>query len=206
MIDVSLPLSPPGSRTTHRTTTTHFPLQVVSAPDLRAGLSSILQLTGLGGLRPNTCVLAWPDARRLSHERALRFLEFIARAAVNEKAVLALKTWGPRFLPFPASDHVLRGHPLDVWWLLHDGGVLILVAYLLKRHATWRHCSLRIFTVVQASWRYLLVAHAHTHTHMHKHAGRPFLCFIGLIERDAHKQHTTRSRAGSGRRSRRNWN
>lgn len=167
---------------------------MVSAPDLRAGLSSLLQLTGLGGLRPNTCVLAWPDARRLSSERALRFLEFIARAAVNEKAVLALKTWGPRFQPFPASNHVLHGHPLvrrvgamhgawrpslrpfrfvrgvacrgrdadpidasttplpnmqDVWWLLHDGGILILVAYLLKRHATWRHCSLRIFTVVQ---------------------------------------------------------
>jgi hypothetical protein len=36
-----------------------------------------------------------------------------------------------------------------VWWLLHDGGILILVAYLLQRHATWRHCILRIFTVVQ---------------------------------------------------------
>jgi hypothetical protein len=28
---------------------------------------------------------------------------------VNEKAVLALKTWGARFAPFPASNHVVRG-------------------------------------------------------------------------------------------------
>ena len=37
----------------------------------------------------------------------------------------------------------------DVWWLLHDGGILILVAYLLQRHVVWRRCSLRLFTVVQ---------------------------------------------------------
>ncbi len=40
-----------------------------------------------------------------------------------------------------------------MWWLLHDGGILILVAYLLQRHATWRRCTLRIFTVVQVSLR-----------------------------------------------------
>lgn len=90
--------------------------QVASAADLRTGLSMLLQLTGLGSLRPNTLVLAWPDARRITHERALRFLEFIARAAVNEKAVVALKTWGPLFQPFPASNQIMRGS-LDVWYV-----------------------------------------------------------------------------------------
>ena len=93
--------------------------QVASAPDLRTGLSMLLQLTGLGSLRPNTLVLAWPDARRITHERALRFLEFIARAAVNEKAVVALKTWGPHFQPFPTSNQVMRGS-LDVWYVRGD--------------------------------------------------------------------------------------
>lgn len=150
---------------------------MASAPDLRTGLSMLLQLTGLGSLRPNTLVLAWPDARRITHERALRFLEFIARAAVHEKAVVALKTWGPHFQPFPTANQAVRGS-LDVWyvrawvdlgiglidqgpvtaitlhsnrWLLHDGGVLLLLAYLLQRHGTWRRCTLRIFTVVQVT-------------------------------------------------------
>ena len=32
---------------------------------------------------------------------------------------------------------------------MHDGGLLMLLPFLLKQHRTWRKCRLRIFTVAQ---------------------------------------------------------
>ena len=36
---------------------------------------------------------------------------------------------------------------IDVWWLIHDGGILVLLPYLLQRHRVWRECKLRIFAI-----------------------------------------------------------
>ena len=36
---------------------------------------------------------------------------------------------------------------IDVWWIVHDGGLLMLIPFLLKQYRTWKNCKLRIFTV-----------------------------------------------------------
>jgi hypothetical protein len=38
---------------------------------------------------------------------------------------------------------------LDVWWVVHDGGMLMLLPFLLRQHKTWRNTRLRLFTVAQ---------------------------------------------------------
>lgn len=38
---------------------------------------------------------------------------------------------------------------IDIWWIVHDGGLLMLLPFLLKQHRTWKNCKLRIFTVAQ---------------------------------------------------------
>lgn len=35
---------------------------------------------------------------------------------------------------------------IDVWWLFDDGGLTILIPYLLSIHSHWKDCKLRIFT------------------------------------------------------------
>ena len=47
---------------------------------------------------------------------------------------------------FPDRKSRLSG-TIDVWWVVHDGGMLILLAFLLKQHEVWRACRIRIFTV-----------------------------------------------------------
>ena len=37
---------------------------------------------------------------------------------------------------------------IDIWWVLHDGGLLTLLPYLLTMHDVWRKCSLRLFVVI----------------------------------------------------------
>ena len=41
------------------------------------------------------------------------------------------------------------GGTIDVWWIVHDGGLLTLLPYLLKQHKVWKDCRTRIFTVAQ---------------------------------------------------------
>lgn len=49
----------------------------------------------------------------------------------------------------PSSPVSFRGKQkgtIDVWWLSDDGGLTILIPYLLNLHHSWKDCKLRIFT------------------------------------------------------------
>ena len=49
---------------------------------------------------------------------------------------------------FPSNTERLEGN-VDVWWIVHDGGLMILLLFLLKQHKVWKKCNLRIFTVAR---------------------------------------------------------
>lgn len=36
---------------------------------------------------------------------------------------------------------------IDIWWIIHDGGLLFLLAFLLQQHRVWNKCTLRLFTI-----------------------------------------------------------
>ena len=36
---------------------------------------------------------------------------------------------------------------IDVWWLYDDGGLTVLLPYLLTQHRLWSGCQLRIFSI-----------------------------------------------------------
>lgn len=40
---------------------------------------------------------------------------------------------------------------VDIWWVVQEGGLLLLVGHLLRQHRTYRSCTLRVFTVAQHS-------------------------------------------------------
>merc|ERR1712038_648560 len=48
----------------------------------------------------------------------------------------------------PDSGDKVKGN-IDIWWIVHDGGLLMLLPFLLKQHRTWKNCKLRIFSVAQ---------------------------------------------------------
>ena len=47
------------------------------------------------------------------------------------------------FHPKHASSTII-----DVWWLFDDGGLTLLLPYLLRRRKRWRDCQFRIFSCV----------------------------------------------------------
>ena len=110
--------------------------EVVVAPSWGEGANYILQLTGLGGLVPNTVLMTWPqnmhsltDATR--RNKAYDFCNIVAAANAEQKTVLVGKD--------PKDFPLLPCHgTIDVWWMIHDGGLMILVTWLLQQHKIWR--------------------------------------------------------------------
>ncbi|KAK2580350.1 hypothetical protein KPH14_001246 [Odynerus spinipes] len=121
-------------------------VDVLVARNIVDGLSSLIQTTGLGGLKPNTVILGWPYGWKQSEDkRSWRvFLQTVRSVAAARMALLVPK--GINF--FPDSTEKVVGN-IDVWWIVHDGGLLMLLPFLLKQHRTWKNCKMRIFTVAQ---------------------------------------------------------
>ncbi|VDM67518.1 unnamed protein product [Strongylus vulgaris] len=51
-------------------------------------------------------------------------------------------------IDFPSSVFRLNGF-IDVYWIVQDGGLCLLMGYLLKQHKVWRGCKLRIIAIAQ---------------------------------------------------------
>ena len=49
---------------------------------------------------------------------------------------------------FPERSCRLNG-TIDIWWIVHDGGMLILLSFLLQQNKVWKGCQIRIFTVAR---------------------------------------------------------
>jgi len=119
--------------------------EVVVAPTWSEGTSYIIQLTGIGGLVPNTVLLDWPETSSddvAAEQGKKEFVEVLQTALAAKKAVLGVK--GLREMP----TEVVHG-TIDIWWMIHDGGLLILLSWLLSQHRVWRSCHLRVFTVAE---------------------------------------------------------
>ena len=56
-------------------------------------------------------------------------------------------------MKFTPRCFVLSNRPkqgaIDVWWIVHDGSLLVLLAHLLNLHKMWENCDLRVNTVVE---------------------------------------------------------
>ena len=48
---------------------------------------------------------------------------------------------------FP-SNVKLSGY-LDVYWIVRDGGLCLLITFLLRQSKVWRHCKIRIVAVAR---------------------------------------------------------
>uniref|UniRef100_A0A669B6A4 Solute carrier family 12 member 4 n=1 Tax=Oreochromis niloticus TaxID=8128 RepID=A0A669B6A4_ORENI len=121
--------------------------QVVVASKVREGIVHLIQSCGLGGMKHNTVVMGWPYGWRQSEDpRAWK--TFINTVRCTTAAQLALMV--PKNVSFYPSNHErFTDGNIDVWWIVHDGGMLMLLPFLLKQHKVWRKCKMRIFTVAQ---------------------------------------------------------
>jgi len=110
--------------------------QTIISSNISDGYSHVLQCSGLGGIRPNCVLLGWP-----SHMTPADFIHLVNISSALDRAVLIGKNIQQS--PKPYAGYI------DIWWIIHDGGVLFLMAYLINQHKQWRDCALRVFTLAE---------------------------------------------------------
>ncbi|XP_073810821.1 solute carrier family 12 member 5 isoform X1 [Danio rerio] len=121
--------------------------QVVISSNMRDAMSHLVQASGLGGLQHNTVLASWPRNWKQAedHQSWRNFIELVRETTAGSKALLVPKN----ISAFPSNgERFTEGH-IDVWWIVHDGGMLMLLPFLLRQHKVWRKCKMRIFTVAQ---------------------------------------------------------
>jgi hypothetical protein len=114
---------------------------VLVSPSLKYGMISAAQCCGVGMLKPNTILLGFLSDT--SAESCERYVEIIRSIIALDKVVMIVKGLSN----FPGTRDRQTG-TIDVYWVIHDGGVLTLISHLLRRHRVWSACKMRIFAVV----------------------------------------------------------
>uniref|UniRef100_A0A6Q2XP29 Solute carrier family 12 member 7a n=1 Tax=Esox lucius TaxID=8010 RepID=A0A6Q2XP29_ESOLU len=120
---------------------------VVASSNLRDGFSHLIQSAGLGGMKHNTVLMAWPGAWKQAQDTYpwKNFIETVRETTSAHQALLVAKNIDR----FPSNQDRLGEGTIDVWWIVHDGGLLMLLPFLLRQHKVWRKCKMRIFSVAQ---------------------------------------------------------
>ena len=148
-----------------------FP-EMICSPSLFEGYKTLVTAKGLGGLRPNTVMLAWPkeiatDGAGLSAEEEEQYCSLLKHVTLAKKTLLICK-FGDE--PFPASGPPTNGLAardvrgfgecarqrgfIDVWWifdLFPANGLMLLLPCLLQQHSVWKRTKTRLFAVCAPS-------------------------------------------------------
>ncbi|KAI3410084.1 hypothetical protein GPALN_006446 [Globodera pallida] len=110
-------------------------------------LNTLIQSIGIGGLKPNTLLLSWPIKEagedEASDSEYRTFTDKLLAGAISGMALLVAKG----ITEFP-SNVKLNGY-LDVYWIVRDGGLCVLITFLLKQSSVWRNCKIRIVAVAR---------------------------------------------------------
>ncbi|PAV81123.1 hypothetical protein WR25_22373 [Diploscapter pachys] len=117
---------------------------VLVTENILDGISCLVQTSGLGGLRHNAVVLGWPDHWKQENQWhvAHNFVHIIRTITAAQCAILVPKNAHD----YPPTGTKVTGN-IDVWWVVHDGGLLMLLPFLLRQHKTWRSTTLRLFAI-----------------------------------------------------------
>lgn len=110
----------------------------------RDAIWSAILHAGIGPLSPNTVLLSYPNQKQRDEKwKENEFMKTI-KGINNMKVALLL---------FRGKDHYQSStlmSEIHVWWIVHDGGLLLLLPYILAKNGN-NNTRLRIFAVTTSS-------------------------------------------------------
>ena len=119
-----------------------FPAVVV-APTVPAGMESLVQIHGLGALRPNTVLVGWPTEK----EKALKFAATLRSVTSLERSIIAMKF---NDVALDGNSRMVPHGTIDVWWRGHQNGeLMLLLAHLLAQNQVWRSRPIRLLRTIE---------------------------------------------------------
>uniref|UniRef100_A0A8C8BD00 Solute carrier family 12 member 1 n=1 Tax=Otus sunia TaxID=257818 RepID=A0A8C8BD00_9STRI len=147
----------------------------VAADSFRDGVKSLLQASGLGRMKPNTLVIGfkkdWRNAAatqvenyvgvihdvfdfelgmiivRISQGFDISQVLQVQGSTINTIQSMHVGEFNQKLLEASTQFKKKQGKgTIDIWWLFDDGGLTILIPYILTIRKKWKNCKLRIFT------------------------------------------------------------
>ncbi|XP_052022644.1 solute carrier family 12 member 3 isoform X1 [Apodemus sylvaticus] len=136
----------------------------VIAEDLRSGVQILMQASGLGRMKPNILVVGfkrnWQSAHPATVEDYIGILhdafDFNYGVCVmrmhegfNVSEALQTHTAPEASVQEEQASTIFQSEQgkktIDIYWLFDDGGLTLLIPYLLHRKKRWRKCKIRVF-------------------------------------------------------------
>lgn len=119
-------------------------VRLVTAPDPFQGMKQLIEAYGIGPLLPNTVLLGDTE----NPEGRDRFSQLVAQCHQAKRNVIILRS-------SPEQFTLVRRRPsryrrIDVWWggLQSNGGLMLILAYLLRTSWDWRGAEISLKLVV----------------------------------------------------------
>lgn len=113
-------------------------VRLITAPDPFEGAQRLVEAYGLGPLIPNTVLLG--DSEQV--DKREQYCQMITKIHQAKRNILILRH-------HPEQDFGYRRR-IDVWWggLQANGGLMLLLAYLLRSNIKWRYAQVYLKLVV----------------------------------------------------------
>ena len=106
--------------------------------DIYEGTLNVAQSYGLGSFEANTVMIGWMNKR----ERAVEYVRLLKGLTALDRSLLLVRHDQDKDL----GVH----HHIQIWWggLQGNGGLMLLLAFLITNHHRWRHARVTVVTVV----------------------------------------------------------
>ena len=119
-------------------------VRLVTAPDPFQGMKQLIEAYGIGPLLPNTILLGDTE----NPEGRDRFSELVAQCHQARRNVAILRSSPEQFTL--VQRRPARFRRIDVWWggLQSNGGLMLILAYLLRTSWAWRNAEICLKLVV----------------------------------------------------------
>uniref|UniRef100_A0A672NRG9 Solute carrier family 12 member 10, tandem duplicate 3 n=1 Tax=Sinocyclocheilus grahami TaxID=75366 RepID=A0A672NRG9_SINGR len=134
-----------------------------TADSLKEGTHNLMQASGLGKLKPNTLVLGYKmNWQECKPESLQDYVNTISDAFDSSYGIAILRMMDgldvtdnvhSADISDDGSNEQVRSvfqtkqgrKSIDIYWISDDGGLTLLVPYLLTRRNRWKKCKLRVF-------------------------------------------------------------
>jgi len=112
----------------------------IIAPDFRTGAEMAFQCIGLNRLRPNTIVLPYLSWKKSKDEEQEEYVNMVRDYLSLSKAIMIVRDNDIDLI-------VKKFGYMDVWWLVDDGGLTLLIPYVFHQKELWNKCEIRVFSI-----------------------------------------------------------
>ncbi|XP_078158417.1 cation-chloride co-transporter 1 isoform X2 [Carex rostrata] len=120
--------------------------EIIVAPTMSDGFRGAVQTMGLGNLKPNIVVMRYPEIWRRENLTLIpsTFVSIINDCIIANKAVVIVKG-----LDEWPNEYQRQYGTIDLYWIVRDGGLMLLLSQLLLTKASFESCKIQVFCIAE---------------------------------------------------------